>query len=215
MKIYNFHNGKLRNNFNPQYSFYLAEDSLDLNTDTMAQLLLNKEKEFLNKYPSFTDGGTGLGNKSITSRFYYYNLLQIPETKFLKKHIRKTHDKFLMNLGYKIETNYYAQCWFNVMREGEQIEKHFHAEKNDGYLSGHICIDVDNTNTYFELPYFDEKYISKNQPNKITLFPSWVKHYTDQVPKNKTRITLAFDIRQEYAYITNIKDDNKFHWEKI
>ena len=217
MKIYNFHNGKLRNNFNPQYSFYLAEDSLDLNTDTMAQLLLNKEKEFLNKYPSFTDGGTGLGNQSITSRFYYYNLLQIPETKFLKKHIRKTHDKFLMNLGYKIETNYYAQCWFNVMRKGDQIKPHRHAPTNfkeNCYLCGHFNAQVDGTtSTFYKLNDHVEE--MKNISGNITFFPSYVSHWTNLYNGNSQRITCAFDIKSKEFFEFDTYLDARSKWVKL
>jgi hypothetical protein len=216
MKIINLKNEKKSNFFSPEYSFFVFEDYLPVNVEITSKILLEKEKEIINKYPPYDHGGTQLSKESVTSRFIYYNLLKFSEFVFLKKYIRKAHDNFLRSLNLDINEDYYVQCWFNVMREGEEIKKHNHAFNiKSGYLSGHICIKVDKTNTYYELPYSNSIFESKNEPAKITLFPSWVDHYTDKVESGKKRITIAFDIRTKKSYSEDVKNILKPHWEKI
>ena len=48
----------------------------------------------------------------------------------------------------------------------------------------------------------------------MTLFPSWLKHYTDEV-NTDLRITIAFDIMEEESFNVDLIDDIKNHWEKI
>ena len=212
--VYNFVNEPLENKFNPSFNYYIYENILELNFEKLKQDILNLEKDVIQKYPSFSDGGTGLGNNSLTSRFRYYNLLQLNETKFLKDIIRKFHDDFLNTLKYRVGDNYYVQCWANVMRKGEKIKTHHHAQDNHMYLSGHICVHTENTNTYYIAPYYDNKFSSKNELGKITLFPSWLKHYTDEV-NTDLRITIAFDIMEEESFNVDVVDGMKNHWEKI
>jgi len=215
LKLINFKNGEIKNFFNPTYCYFIGEDILPIDTEALSQFLLLKEKELIKKYPSFNDGGTSLGDDSVTARYMHYNLLQFPETSYLKKYIRNTHDKFIKSLNQSIEQNYYVQCWFNIMREGEQIKKHNHSSIHNSYLSGHICVKVKNTNTYYETPYYKDEFPSKNLPGKITLFPDWITHYTDKVSSSEERITIAFDIRNEKLYVKYVKDFMKPHWVKI
>ena len=117
-----------------------------------------------------------------------------------------------LNLTY--EDSLYIQCWANVMRKGEKIKKHFHSINNYDYLSGHICIQTTNTNTYYLEPYHKERFILKNNPGNITLFPSWVEHFTDEVLDNNERITIAFDLRNSQS-IKDIYPNMRKHWSKI
>ena len=212
--VYNFINEPLENKFNPSFNYYIYENILELNFEKLKQDILNLEKDVIQKYPSFSDGGTGLGNNSLTSRFKYYNLLQLNETKFLKDVIRKFHDDFLDTLKYRVGDNYYVQCWANVMRKGEKIQKHIHGNNNYGYLGGHICVYTKDTNTYYSNPYNRENFVSKNYDGKLTFFPDYLAHYTDEV-KNDLRITVAFDMITEQAWKEDIKEDMKSHWEPL
>ena len=216
--IYNFFNEPIQNKFNQSFNYYIYENILKLNFEKLKQDILNLEKQIIKKYPPYSDGKTGLGNNSLTSRFMYFNLLQMDETKFLKDIIREKHDDFLNTLKYEVGDNYYVQCWANVMRRGEQIKPHSHASNNHMYLSGHICVFTENTNTHYIAPYHSNEFSSKNESGKITLFPSWLKHYTDKV-NTDLRITIAFDIIEEKSYredtILNSNDDKEDHWEKI
>tara|TARA_Y100000996_G_scaffold336236_1_gene272799 strand:+ start:296 stop:943 length:648 start_codon:yes stop_codon:yes gene_type:complete len=212
--IYNFVNEPLKNKFNPSFNYYIYENILELNFQKLKQDILSLEKNMVEKYPPFSDGNTGLGDSSLTSRFRYFNLLQLEETKFLKDIIRKKHDDFLNTLEYEVGDNYYVQCWANVMRRGEQIKSHSHGIDNYCYLSGNICVHTENTNTHYISPYYINEFSSKNELGKITLFPSWLKHYTDEV-NTDLRVTIAFDIIQEKSFNVDVIDDMKNHWEKI
>jgi len=214
--IYKITNKSKLNFFNPVYEYYIYENTLDTNLNYLKHFILQKEKEILKKYPAWNDGYTGLGNDSLTSRYYYYNLLQYKELNFLKGLIRLEHDNFLNSISNRlIKENIYIQCWANVMRKGDQIKKHSHSKQNYGYLSGHICIDTMNTNTYYGNPYGREDFISENLDGKITLFPSWLPHYTDEV-KTDLRITIAFDIITEETWNDyNYTGNSKSHYELL
>ena len=121
---------------------------------------------------------------------------------------------FMQELNLTIEDNLYIQCWANVMRKGDKIKKHFHSINNYDYLSGHICIQTKDTNTYYLEPYHKEKFTLKNKSGNITLFPSWIEHFTDEVLDNKERITIAFDLRNTNS-MQDIYPDMKQHWSKI
>ena len=92
------------------------------------------------------------------------------------------------------------------MRKNEKIFKHSHASNNWDYLSGHICVSTKETYTHYIDPFFNKVFSSKNEVGKITLFPSWIKHYTDEVKNEEKRITIAFDIRNEESYNVDIFD---------
>ncbi len=215
MNIFNFVNDKPNNFFNPKFSYYIGEELLDIDVGYLSKFLLSKEKDILNEYPFHSDGETGLSKNSVTTRFVHYNLLDFKKTSFLKEYIRNTHDKFLRRLKQNIDKNYYIQCWYNVMRKGEQIKKHHHAEDQETYLSGHICVKTNNTNTYYEAPYYKKDYASKNIPGKITLFPGWVTHNTDQQSENTERITIAFDILTKDLFDKTVENNMKEHWVLI
>ena len=215
MKIINFQNLNIQNPFNPNFSYHILENKTDFDNIFLTKFLLNKEEQIKNMYPGTDDGGTNLGKTSVTSRFLYYNLLEFSETIFLKTIIRKNHDAFLRNLNISIDKNYYVQCWFNVLRKGEKINRHHHAYDNEGYLGGHICVNVNKTYTHYEYPYFGTIFSSLNEPCKITLFPNWLYHYTDKVEEDFNRITIAFDIRTEKSYINSVLPKMKKHWVKI
>ena len=108
--------------------------------------------------------------------------------------------------------NVYCQCWANVMRNGEKIKLHRHSHDEWTYLSGHICIETNNTSTYYVHPYSKEPFGSRNENNKITIFPSWMEHYTDRYRGEKPRITIAFDLYSEDAFHIKIIPEKKTHW---
>ena len=66
------------------------------------------------------------------------------------------------------------------------------------YLSGHFNVQVNDTSTRYMSPInqlLDPDVIDvKNREGEITLFPSYIFHYTTPHYSFKPRITLAFDI---------------------
>lgn len=201
----------------PNFSFKMAEDIINVDLNKFNLFFLNKEKEILNKYTPENDGGTGLGNNSITSRYSNYNLLNFPEMFFLKNIIKDKHEKFLKELNLDIKEPYYILCWFNVLRKGESIKKHYHSKLEEGYcfLSGHICVDTKDSSTYYEPPFFNGCIEIKNQNNQIVFFPSWLNHYTSKVDKEYNRITIAFDIiYHQYRPTFDPKNESK-KWIKL
>jgi ATP-dependent phosphoenolpyruvate carboxykinase len=84
------------------------------------------------------------------------------------------------------------------MEKGKKINPHLHSVNSDCYLGGHVCVQVNNTSTYYINPINQindpEIYQSKNQVGKITLFQNNIPHFTDEHKNDKERITIAFDL---------------------
>tara|TARA_R100000742_G_C4232180_1_gene53523 strand:- start:45 stop:719 length:675 start_codon:yes stop_codon:yes gene_type:complete len=223
--IHTFTNKPHQNIFNQNYKYFMFEKNYsgEIKPKKLASFILKKEKkiikdtqkefESINK-KGWQDGGTGLGTNSLTSRSPLFNLVEFKETKYLKKIIKNAHLDFMKELNLTYKDNLYIQCWANVMRKGDKIKKHFHSVNNFDYLSGHICIQTKDTNTYYLEPYYKEMFSLKNIPGNITLFPSWVEHFTDEVLNDNERITIAFDLRNTDS-MQDIYPHMKQHWSKI
>jgi len=187
----------------------------DIDLSSLSSRVLRNEKKILKNYPPtdyfkrITDGGTGLGTNSLTSRFYHFNVLSWFGTRKLKKYIRRGYDQYN---GVK-NAPAYVQCWANVMRNGDVIKAHRHMTDNispKDALSGHLCVKVDgSTNTYYERTPI------QNKNGQMILFPSTLLHWTDRYIGNEERITIAFDIYSKKLYDNNLFEDVKKHWIKI
>ncbi len=208
--IIKFKSAKPYHKFNPWYEYDIWEGQI--NVEGLANTVLEIEKSILDETEKSRayDGDTGLGKDSLTSRFAQFNLFQIEETKFLGGIVKNE-----VQLYTKDNSILYGQCWANVMRKGEAIGTHSHAIGMHAYLSGNIAVQTIETSTYYLTPYFEEIYESKNEDGKITLFPSWVKHYTDAALNDIERITIGFDLVNSEGYEKGINDMKKDHWEKL
>ena len=187
----------------------------DVNLKKFTKQILNKETKILQKYPPTnrtgekTDGGTGLGYNSLTSRFFHFNVLNWLDTDQLKKEIRKGYELY-NNLK---DTPIFVQCWANVMRKGDRIKPHVHANQNISphhYLSGHLCVKVDgSTNTYYNgMPFC-------NVNGEMIFFPATTPHWTNVYMGDSERITVAFDIYSEEWFNYDIFEDAKKRFVKI
>jgi hypothetical protein len=203
--------------FAPTWDYSVLEGDISslINVEKYKNLVLSLEKEVIKKYEFTSDWDTGLGPNSMTSRSDKFNLLKVEGTDDLKQAIKNSANKFLSDLGQPEEPFFYVQCWSNVMRKGEKINKHKHYSTPYCYLGGHICITANNTNTYYENPYAYETFASPNSPGKLTIFPNWIEHYTDVVSDDSERITIAFDILNQFVFEEDIYDHKKDHWVKI
>ena len=95
----------------------------------------------------------------------------------------------------------WIQGWYNVLRFGQSIKPHGHSVTPDCYLSGHFNVQVNDTSTVYMSPINqlnDPEVINiKNILGKLTLFPSYIFHYTTPHYSFKPRITIAFDINSD------------------
>ena len=210
MKILRFTSGDTYTPFAPYWDYFICEDKIHANLESLYKEILVREKNIISSTEFEDDWGTQLGPDSLTSRSNTYNLLTWTDAVPIREEVRRTHDLFREQLGLP-HVLVYAQAWANVMRKGEKIEAHRHGNDPLTYLSGHVCIKVDGTKTYYKKPYGGEDFASDNEVNKVTLFPSCIEHYTDRYEGDEERVTIAFDILTQQGY-DNVKDEWKDHW---
>ena len=191
----------------PTWDFRVGTSKCDdIDVTSLSQFLLSKENE-IKKLPSsvagngkMSDGNTGLGSNSTTSKFQHYNLLtwSHPEIKKLKSNIVKNLFKYNDECGNNNPREVYVQCWYNILRFGQKINPHSHSATGKCYLSGHFNVQVNDTSTCYMSPInqlnYPDVYDVKNKDGDMTLFPSYIFHYTTPHYSFKPRITIAFDL---------------------
>ena len=206
IKLYNFKNNENISPFAPEWNYLIVDAFMsNVNCKELARFLLEKEKDILNTPidPNLiSDGNTGLGNNSTTSRHKIYNFLNFENEEILKieDNIKIIHKIYLSYLNIPLPTELYAQCWFNVMRKNEQIKQHKHSAHPYSYLSGHITVQSEETHTHYINSNLDPSFKKdydfpiKNKDGNITLFNETIPHYTDMHLGSAERITVAFDL---------------------
>ena len=190
----------------PSWDFAIGTSICDdIDIKSFSKFLLRKERE-VKKLPlslhdgKYTDGYTGLGKNSTTSRWKIFNLLtwDYPEVKKLKTNIIRNIIEYNTKCGNETPDELYGYCWYNVLRYRQKIKPHQHGSHPRTYLSGHFNVQVDNTSTCYLSPINqinDPLVIDiKNKAGELTLFPSYIFHYTTRHYSFKPRITIAFDI---------------------
>lgn len=207
MKLINFKNETKNNPLAPEWNYFMCETFIEnINLKNLSKYLLKKEKDILKLQSSkdinnnLTDGYTGLGLKSVTSKFKNYNLFTFKNKEIdkLKKEIIKKHNLFIQALGLELPKTLYGQCWYNILRKNEEIKIHSHGFHPDIYLGGHFCVQTKDTSTFFvsSINQINEPnvYESKNENKKLNLFQNFIPHYTNKNNYNIPRITIAFDL---------------------
>ena len=178
----------------------------DIDTNSLFKFLLSKEKE-VKKLPTsvdingmLSDGNTGLGLRSTTAKFQSYNIFSWnhPEIKKLKSNIAKNIILYNDECGNETP-ELWIQCWYNVLRFGQSIKPHPHSLEPTSYLSGHFNVQVNDTSTVYMTPVNQlnkrAEIDIKNIPGELTLFPSYIFHYTTPHYSFRPRVTIAFDIQ--------------------
>lgn len=150
----------------------------------------------------------------ITGRLWQYNLLDLdyPEIKNLYSFIKSNYIDYMNELGLD-QGETYIQCWVNIIRNnGRFIYPHNHADGHSGnktvdnaqvysYLSGNLCVQTNNTCTYFRSPFLNKQIIAlPNKDGEMIFFPSYVMHWTDPNESDIPRITISFDIITKEFY---------------
>ena len=166
--------------------------------DNVRNWLIENEQKFLD-LPVHNDGGTGLGEDSVTSRFSTYNLFdytdQCPELAEVLDFFRFSYVDFMdKEHNYNRELDF--MCWFSIIRPGEEIKIHKHGSGPDVYLSGNLHLDDYDTETFYLSPYDEQNgHALPNQKGGLTLFPSYVSHGATKYEGDSLRVSIAFDLR--------------------
>ena len=182
--------------FAPFWDYSIAVKPIIINTENIAKIVLEKEKDIIEKYSGDDDGNTGLGADSLTARFKHFNVLKWQEVDIAQLHqeIRIFHDEYFAQVIGSAPPPLKVRCWANVMRKGQQIQKHTHSTHPHSYLGGHFCVTAENTSTSYMHPYTQEDYDVENRPGEITLFPIYLTHHTSVHKSDIPRISIAFDL---------------------
>lgn len=168
------------------------------NIDIIKNWLIENENEF-KKLPYTNDGGTGLGEDSVTTRYGQYNLFdysdQLPQLDDFLRFLRLAYLDFIYQDGTDICSNDIV-CWFNILRNGEEISEHAHGNSYDVYLSGNFHLDDYNTKTFYRCPQSPNLYFNvDNVKGGLTLFPSCLPHGIEIYEGTSPRVSIAFDLR--------------------
>tara|TARA_B110000977_G_C11090784_1_gene496778 strand:- start:1028 stop:1681 length:654 start_codon:yes stop_codon:yes gene_type:complete len=188
---------------------YQNEDEIDL----MREWLLDHEEAIIKKYKknANNDGGTGLGNDSLTAQYNSFNLFNetkdIDKFKNLFNFIRIEYNKF-MNEFQTINRQCVIYCWANVVKHKQEITKHHHGATHDSYLSGNMHFDNYDTVTRYYNPYNEMYYDFKNVKGGLTFFPSYIYHSATTHNSLTDRVSIAFDLFDK-KYINDGIDENR------
>lgn len=196
---------KSKNPIAPKWRYFIMQENI-FNIDECGEikslLILEEDKilkETVDKVKN--DGGTGLGETSITSRYMHYNVLNFNYgfVEKLRIRLRDCIKTYMQQYEDFSCTEYYIKSWFNVLRKNQYISKHHHADHPHTFLGGHLTICTENTSTYYEHPFTQEVFKIKNNSGDLILFPNWIKHWTDQYTGDDFRISIAMDITYKNA----------------
>lgn len=201
----------------PPYKFALGfvdlSDKIDFGT--LTEYFLKQEKMLMEKTPeSHDDGGTGLGPNSVTSKYPFYTIWMFDQTQQYKILLKQQIDIYMTRLRLPVEQRVYGQGWFNVLRNGQKINRHNHAGGDYAYLSAHLTIAAKNTSTVYFNNFTNEYWEEENVPGQLTIFPSWVDHCTTAVADDEPRISLAFDFLSKEGYL-NVDPELKWRWQEL
>tara|TARA_B100000530_G_scaffold271162_1_gene183850 strand:- start:61 stop:678 length:618 start_codon:yes stop_codon:yes gene_type:complete len=177
----------------------------DIDCAKIAKKVLEEEPKIIKEFPplqgdgSIGDAGTGLGDKSLTARFYWYNVLDWPEAECIKDWIYKGYEKFSGGKADKL----FVKCWANVMRKGEQVLPHTHSPymiDPQELMSGNLTIQTDGSTTTNYSNYGRIPECIRNVEGVMHFFNSGTEHWTSRYEGEGERITIAFDLMSEPYY---------------
>lgn len=203
--------------FTPSISLKLHNSSISRELrDSILEIVLKEEQNIIDNVPPSDPNDKNW----MTGRLWNYNFLDLDydSVRELKNYIKSQYVDFMNQLGYEPE-KVYIQCWVNIIRnDGRSIVPHHHADGHSStkdapqdysYLSGNLCIQTENTSTWFRNPFLDKMCAPiQNIDGELILFPSFVVHWTDKNLSDKPRVTISFDLITEEFY--NIVDGKNY-----
>ena len=140
ISVHKFKNSDKLTPFAPEWNYIIVDAFMsDVDCKKLSKFLLNKEKDILNipiETNLISDGDTGLGYNSTTSRHKTYNILDFEneEISKIEKNIKNIHETYLKQLNIDLPKELYAQCWVNIMRKNEQIKQHTHSTDSSSFF---------------------------------------------------------------------------------
>ena len=205
--IYDLHYNS-KSKYLPSITIRLGKTFLDdATTSALSKIVLLEEPNIIKNVRS-ADGSED--PEWLTGKLWSYNFLDFdyPEIKDFKKFIKDSYEEYARSWGYEPDNPVYIQCWANVIRNnGRRISPHNHASAHSdapheySNVSGNICIQAENTNTYYENPFLKYNAIAiENVAGEMVMFPSHLIHWTDINESENPRISIAFDIITKEVY---------------
>lgn len=168
--------------------------------DVIRQWLIDNEQNIIDKFKNDQDGdgGTGLGENSLTGQYMSYNLFEItkdvPEFQNLLNWIKDQY-ALMMQTNSTTIRNLNLFSWANVVRKGQKIDKHGHGGRNYSYLSGNLHLDNYQTKTLYFSPVDENvKMGIDNVKGGLTMFPSYILHSVSEHQEDTKRVSIAFDL---------------------
>ena len=200
-------NFQSKSKYLPSISIRLGKYQLDQQiTRKLGNIVLTEEPNIIKNVRSTDDYDDPTW---LTGKLWSYNFLdfQYEEVKQFQQFIKRSYEEYSRSCGYEPE-KVYIQCWANVIRNnGRNITAHNHASAHSNapheysYVSGNICIQADNTNTYYENPFLKNNAAAiHNVAGDMFIFPSHIIHWTDTNQSEHPRISIAFDLITQEVY---------------
>jgi hypothetical protein len=146
--------------------------------------------------PAGSDGNTGLGSQSMTSRFQMYNLLawEEPAIGQLRDEVYQAYLAFLEAME-EDRRRVYIQCWANLMNPGQFLRRHVHSVSSTAFVSGNYAVVDSDSQTIYNYIYNDAYTLPfGTTAGSLVLFPSYIPHYTTRHPGPGLRISIGFDV---------------------
>jgi hypothetical protein len=189
----------------------------------LKMFLINEEAYIINRYKPFNDGGTSLGLTTVTSRYSTFNLFRLQNiyVQKLKDIVEHQFGSFIKHYRPEIiddnEFDPVINCWYNVLKPGQEISTHAHSYGPNGFYSGHFTVACEDSETYYISPITRDKLDFKNSVGEGIFFPSYLEHGTSKHIGNNKRVTVAFDIYYKKDHCNeNIRENTiKLNKEKL
>jgi hypothetical protein len=199
----------------PSITIRLGKTVLDSDTTAgLSKIVLSEEPNIIKNVRSTDENDD---QEWLTGKLWSYNFLDFdyPEVKTFKSFIKDSYEEYARSWGYEPEP-VYVQCWANIIRNnGRRITPHNHASAHSNApheysnVSGNICIQAENTKTYYENPFLKYNSIGiDNLSGELFMFPSHVIHWTDTNESENPRISIAFDLITKEVY--NMIDNHNY-----
>lgn len=192
---------------NKQHVDYIRNWIIDNEQSIIETVSKKYEKEYTSEagtVVSVNDGGTGLGENSLTAQYSNYNLFKItkhlPAFQGLFGFMKSQYVEF-MEQYQAITRECVIFSWANVVRKGQPIARHGHGALDFSYLSGNMHLGTYDTETIYFCP--QDQGLEFKFPNisgGLTFFPSYIEHEVPEHTQDSKRVSLAFDLYQKSHY---------------